>query len=166
MGLNPGIYNDLGNMTCAGYLGSSNYLCLDAQVRIAQAHWHYFLYIFWFHSCGNDVLCLSPAFLLLAWSVYEPFLCYQWCDQLEAILTLFSIPLCGKLKTIEYAESQRAITKGQSQNMQRPCSLPTRYQRTTRWVIDACMLANLQTDWLQLPLTQPHVFLFHLSCGI
>lgn len=31
MGLKLGIYNDLGNMTCAGYLGSFNYLRLDAQ---------------------------------------------------------------------------------------------------------------------------------------
>ena len=36
MGLKLGIYNDLGNMTCAGYLGSFNYLRLDAQVRIAK----------------------------------------------------------------------------------------------------------------------------------
>jgi len=46
MGLKLGIYNDLGNMTCAGYLGSFNYLRLDAQVRIAQAHGRYFFYVF------------------------------------------------------------------------------------------------------------------------
>ena len=47
MGLKLGIYNDLGNETCAGYLGSFNYLRLDAQVRNAHAH----VYTTWSEVC-------------------------------------------------------------------------------------------------------------------
>ena len=38
MGLKLGIYNDLGNKTCAGNPGSFDYLRLDAQVRNACPH--------------------------------------------------------------------------------------------------------------------------------
>ena len=38
MGLKLGIYNDLGNKTCALTPGSFDYLRLDAQVRNAHSH--------------------------------------------------------------------------------------------------------------------------------
>lgn len=61
------------------------------------------------------MLCLSPALLLLNEVCMNIFCVIN--NQLEAILTLLIIPLCGKLKTIEHAESQREITKGQSEKL-------------------------------------------------
>ena len=52
MGLKIGIYNDLGNDTCAGYPGSFDYLRLDAQVRTLHVHIHCFLHLFWFPDMG------------------------------------------------------------------------------------------------------------------